>query len=143
MIMRMLVRHFAPYAICSTLSAVLAVAAPPALAQPASEEFNVTVQNGFDGKPESLSYPVTFADLDLRKKDGRDELQRRVDVTANYLCAKLEDNDVWSCTQKAISDVSRQVWNVENQAIAQVTFTPGQAWTAPGQSTHLAMNTRR
>jgi UrcA family protein len=124
-------RHFARNLILPALcSALLGV---PAFAHAQEiEEVVVTGHLGPDNQPETLRYKVGYRDLDLRKKSGRDELQRRVEVTADYLCAKI-GHDVVGCKQNAIADALPKVQAVEDAAIASKTaWKAGPKWIPPG-----------
>jgi UrcA family protein len=117
----------------AAMSGALAVAGvvfthAPALAQPI-EEMTVTAHP--HDKPDKMSFRVGYADIDLRTKAGRDELERRVDVTAEYLCKRLGENDIHTCKDEARSDVAKQVADAEDQAIGMKSWKPGPAWTPP------------
>lgn len=67
---------------------------------------------------QSLSQPVSYADLDLSTKLGRDELRRRLRLTARYLCDRLGESDpsssvVPSCRDAAVRDAMNRVGTIE------------------------------
>lgn len=104
----------------------------PAHAQPAPEE--ITVEGRYGRVPDSvqtLSQVVSYSDLDLSTKVGRDELRHRIRLTARFLCDKLGETDsarsaLPSCQSAAISDAESRVGKVE------AGFAPrGTAWVAP------------
>ena len=111
--------------------AVLLGTSMPALAQ-ASEEIVVSGRYGrLPDNVQNLSQPVSYADLDLSTKYGRDELRHRVKLTARYLCEKLGESDTSSsvapsCQDAAVKDALSRVGTVEQG------FAPrGTAWVAP------------
>lgn len=114
------------------MGAAVAAMAAPAFAQTDDQDIIVTGRYGrVPSSVQSLSQPVSYADLDLSTKAGRDELRHRVNLTARYLCGKLgeqEDNDpvVPSCRQAAVSDAMGRVGTLEEH------FAPrGTTWVAP------------
>ena len=114
--------------LAAALCVALAAGAAPALAQPITDELTITAHPG----PDTMSYHVGYRDIDLRTKDGRDELGRRVNVTAEYLCKKLSpNNDVVACAQQAVTEAAPQIRAAEDHAIAAVKWTRGPAWTPP------------
>ena len=111
--------------------ALTAAIAAPALAQPSEE---IVVVGRFGTAPDSvrsLSQPVSYADLDLSTPAGRNELRRRVRLTARFLCDKLGENTsvsgpVPSCRDAASRDALTRVGTIEER------FAPrGTTWVAP------------
>lgn len=90
-------------------------AAAPALAQSTVGELTVTGAWYEDGRPVTLSRPVSYADLDLRYQRDQDILRERVNATARDVCDELgEDrpnhtNLGRSCQDRAVADAMNQV----------------------------------
>ena len=83
---------------------------------------------------ETLSYKVGYADLDLRYKAGRDKLNKRIMLTARYLCRKLGETDKASyneCRDRTVKDAMPAARAAAQAAIASNTFKRGPTWTAP------------
>lgn len=73
----------------ATLAAAALVGAP-ALAQSTLDELTVTGQyNPRNGPPETLSQRVSYADLDLTRAAGRDELNLRIRAAATDVCKRV------------------------------------------------------
>lgn len=112
---------------------LLAIAAVPAAnAQTNSEE--ITVTGSYGRVPESVqtvSQSVSYADLDLSTKSGRDELRHRVNLTARFLCNRMGESNTGdtltpSCRQAATTDAMKRVGTLEEG------FAPrGTAWVRP------------
>jgi UrcA family protein len=109
------------------------IAAVRAFAQPSADE-DITVTGRYERVPDdvqSLSQAVSYADLDLSTKSGRNELRHRVNLTARYLCDQLGESDasspiVPSCRDGAVTDAMQRVGTAEEH------FAPrGTAWVAP------------
>lgn len=103
-----------------------------ASAQAAPEEIVITGRYGnVPDSVKTLSQPVSYADLDLSTKDGRDELRRRVSLTARFLCDKLGETASGdalapSCRSAATKDAMDRVGTIEQS------FAPrGTAWVRP------------
>ena len=112
--------------------------AAPALAQPAPEEIIVTGNFGrVPDSVKSLSQPVSYADLDLSTKAGRDELRHRVNLTARFLCDKLGESATGdavtpSCRTAATKDALDRVGTVEQSfAPRGTTWVRPPAWAPP------------
>lgn len=111
---------------------LLFTAAAPALAQSSSEEIVVSGRYGkVPDSVQSLSIPVSYADLDLSTQSGRDILRHRLNLTARFLCDKLGESDTSdpiapSCRAAAVKDAMARVGTVEQG------FAPrGTSWVAP------------
>ncbi|HEX7882964.1 MAG TPA: UrcA family protein [Afipia sp.] len=112
---------------------VSAVAIPSlAAAQAAPEEIIVT--GNYGRAPDStrtLSQSVSYADLDLSTKAGRDEMQHCLKLTARFLCDKLGESSTGdalapSCRDAAVSDANKRIGTIE------ASFSPrGTTWVAP------------
>lgn len=109
----------------------LAAALPStAAAQGAPEEIVVTGNYGqVPDSVRSLSQSVSYADLDLSTKSGRDELRRRVNLTARFLCDKLGESSTGdalapSCRQAAMSDAIKRVGTLESSAAPRAAWSP-------------------
>jgi UrcA family protein len=79
-----------------TLAAIaiggLALAAVPAAAQ-TLEELTITGRLGPDGRLETLSEAVSYADLDLRYRADQQVLRQRIRDTARSICRRLGADD--------------------------------------------------
>jgi UrcA family protein len=101
-------------------------AAAPAVAQSTVGEVTVTGALYQDGRPVSLSRPVSYADLDLRNQRDQDILRQRVNATARDICDELgEDrpnhtNLGKSCEVRAVNDAVGQM----NAAVAYAMNRP-------------------
>lgn len=122
-------RLIASAALCVASAAFIPYAVS---AQQAPEEIVVTGKYGtVPDSVKSLSQPVSYADLDLGTKAGRDELRHRVNLTARYLCEKLGESDSGSpiapsCREAAVRDAMGRVDTV------QAGFAPrGTTWVRP------------
>jgi UrcA family protein len=70
-----------------------------------------------DPSVESISHPVSYADLDLSSRAGRAQLRYRIRDTAENLCAALDDHDAGlasrddhrECVRDAVEDAMDQV----------------------------------
>ena len=124
----------------TALTAAAAAMALPgvALAQNAPEEIIVTGR--YDKVPDnvqSLSQSVSFADLDLSTKAGKDEMRRRVSLTARFLCDKMGESStssavVPSCRDAATRDAMKRLGTVEQSfAPRGTTWVAPPAWAAP------------
>ncbi|MBV1688463.1 UrcA family protein [Novosphingobium sp. G106] len=113
--------------------AVSGVAFPAiASAQAAPEEIVVTGNYGrVSDSIRTLSQSVSYADLDLSTKAGRDEMQHRLKLTARFLCDKLGENSAGdslapSCRDAAVQDANKRLGTIE------ASFAPrGTTWVAP------------
>jgi UrcA family protein len=112
--------------------------AVPALAQPVQEEdIVVTGRYGVPDSARTASQRVSYADLDLSLKSGRDELRHRVSLTARYLCQQLGETDtadgvVPSCRTAAYDDAMKRVGTVEaNFAPRGTAWVAGNPWRPP------------
>lgn len=112
--------------------------ATPGLAQPASEE--IVVMGRYGTVPDSvrsLSQAVSYADLDLSTKLGRDILRQRLKLTARYLCERLGETDtsstvVPSCRDAAVRDAEQRIGTIEAHfAPRGTTWVAPPAWVAP------------
>ena len=112
------------------ISAVVVPSA--ALAQSPPEE--IVVLGNFGTVPDnvrSLSQAVSYADLDLSTRAGKDEMRHRVSLTARFLCNKLGESDAGdavlpSCRDAAVRDAMNRLGKVE------ASFAPrGTTWVRP------------
>jgi UrcA family protein len=119
----------------AALAAAGLVAAHPAFSQTATvEEFVVIGQ-----RPgmEKFTYPISFADLDLKTVSGQAALRHRVRVSAEYVCRKLADRDnkpstFGDCRRKAIDGAQAATAKAIDAAHARKgPFHPGHAWDPP------------
>ena len=86
---------------------------------------------------QSLSQAVSYADLDLSTKAGRDALHHRVALTARYLCDKMGESSTASpiapsCRDAAVKDAMGRVGTIEEGfAPRGTTWVAGTRWQAP------------
>lgn len=124
------------------LLAVIGLAAStfavPAIAQSVSEEIMVTGRYGrVPDNVQTVSQSVSYADLDLGTKAGRDELRHRINLTARFLCEKLGESSTGdalapSCRQGAAKDALDRVGTVEQSSAPRGTaWVRPPAWTTP------------
>lgn len=115
------------------LSGLFMASSSTSFAQPI-EEIIVT---GRYSDAQSLSQNVSYADLDLSTKAGKDELRHRVALTARYLCDKLGESGsssavVPSCRDAAVKDAMGRVGTVEEGfAPRGTTWVAGTRWQPP------------
>ena len=111
------------------VTGLLLATSGPSIAQ-AQEEIIVTGRYGtVPDSVKSLSQSVSYADLDLSTKAGRDELRHRVSLTSRYLCERLGESGssppVPSCRDAAVKDAMARVGTIEEN------FAPrGTGWVA-------------
>jgi UrcA family protein len=128
--------------------AAFATASLPAFAQ-SVEELTVTGRMGPDGKPQSLSAAVSYADLDLRARADQAELRHRIAATAHDLCGKLGEPGPSraalgrTCEDVAIRDAAPQVklaiaTAASRSALAYVAPEPAPVDIAPSVSAYSA-----
>jgi UrcA family protein len=119
----------------AALAAAGLVAARPAFSQTATvEEFVVIGQ-----RPgmEKFTYPISYADLDLKTVSGQAALRHRVRVSAEYVCRKLADRDnkpntFGDCRRKAIDGAQAATAKAIDAAQARKgPFHPGHSWDPP------------
>lgn len=115
------------------LSGLFLASSSASFAQP-TEEITVT---GRYSNAQTLSQGVSYADLDLSTKAGKDELRHRVALTARYLCDKLGESGTSSspvptCRDAAVKDAMTRVGTVEQGfAPRGTTWVAGTRWQAP------------
>lgn len=116
---------------------LLFVTAAASFAQP-PEEIIVTGRYGrVPDSVQSLSQSVSYADLDLSTKAGKDELRHRVSLTARYLCDKMGESSAStpitpSCRDAAVKDAMQRVGTVEEGfAPRGTTWVAGTRWQPP------------
>jgi UrcA family protein len=124
----------------SLLAVLLAGAA--GLAAPASaqtvEELVVTGRlERVPGTAQSLSRPVSYADLDLSREADRKIFRQRVSLTARWLCDKLGESASGdalapSCRDAATKDALARTGTLEQGfAPRGTTWVAGPAWATP------------
>lgn len=120
--------------------AALAGASIPSAPVAAQAPEEITVTGNYGRAPDSvrsLSQSVSYADLDLSTVAGRDELHRRVNLTARFLCDKLGENGtgdalIPSCRQAASQDAMKRMGSIEQHfAPRGTTWVRPPAWTPP------------
>ena len=118
-------------AVLSGVTASLLIATAAFAAQEKPVVVYAEPQEGF------RSERVTYADLDLSTKAGKDELRHRVALTARYLCGKLGESDngspvVTSCRDAATKDALTRVGTIEEGfAPRGTTWVAGTRWQPP------------
>jgi UrcA family protein len=115
------------------LAAMLSLAAPVAAQDNVGE---LTVIGHGRPSSDTFSYVVGYSDLNLREKDGRQELVHRVDLAATYVCRKLSEREVTAdpnCRIKTIDETMAKVRRAEHDAkVKGAQQTPGRPWISPG-----------
>lgn len=117
----------------------LAITIPSAAeAQTPPEEIVVTGNYGkVPDSVRTLSQSVSYADLDLSSKAGRDEIRRRLNLTARFLCDKLGESATGdalapSCRDAAVRDAMKRLGTIEASfAPRGTTWVSPPAWAAP------------
>jgi UrcA family protein len=114
----------------SLIAATLAFG-PPASAQEV-EPITVMGHHAAKNRPDTFSYRVGYADLDLQLGGGQKEFRRRVSMVAGYVCKKLGEGSSGACVDQAVRDAEPQV----KAAIAHAKTRPphwkrGPKWTPP------------
>jgi UrcA family protein len=112
------------------------VAAGAAAAQSTVEELTVLGHAGPQGH-DTFSYRVGYADLDLRTEHGRAQLDKRIQITARYVCTKIAQQERApsadpSCVAIAVRDgrdAARQAKVAAFRSTAR--WKPGPGWTPP------------
>jgi UrcA family protein len=75
---------------------------------------------GTIGQEISMSVRVSYADLNMQSPDGAAELDRRVNVAANYVCEQLDRRypegapEVFYCAKNAVNGAKPQVIKARN-----------------------------
>jgi UrcA family protein len=120
-----------PISAAAIAAGVLALVASAATAQTVEE----LVVMGHKGKePQTFSYKVTFHDIDLRHPAGVKELNRRVEVTADYVCYRLGQTGGAGapCRSQAIADAQPGVQKAVKAArLSTKNWHKGPAWKPP------------
>lgn len=113
-------------------------AAVPAWAQVHEEDIIVTGHYGqVPDNVQTVSIPVSYADLDLSTLSGQDELKHRLRLTSRYLCSKLGENDtapglVPSCQDAAYQDALQRAGTVwQHFAPRGTAWVAGPRWAPP------------
>ncbi|MBB4641745.1 UrcA family protein [Rhizorhapis suberifaciens] len=134
----MIIPHFPSAARGLCLGVAIAALTSPVLAQNAPEEIIVSGRYGkVPDSVQSLSQPVSYADLDLSKDSDRKILRQRISLTARFLCDKLGEPATAappapSCRDAAVADAMRRVDTTEaGFAPRGTTWVRGQSWKAP------------
>lgn len=119
-------------------AATVLASGAPVLAQQTTEE--ITVLGRYGDAPDSvrtLSQAVSYADLDLSTKAGKDEIRRRLNLTARFLCDKLGESasatgPTPSCRDDATRDAMSRLGTIEESVAPRgTTWVAGPAWEAP------------
>ena len=86
---------------------------------------------------EKFTYPVSYADLDLKTVSGQAALRHRVGLSADYVCRKLADldnkpNTFGDCRRKSINNAEAATAKAIAAAKARTgPFHPGETWEPP------------
>jgi UrcA family protein len=80
--------------------------------------------------PETFSYRVSYADLDLKQEADRKELDRRIAVTAAFVCKKVDQPDS-ACRAEAVNQANKQEQKAIHLARAHGEHPHGPAWVPP------------
>jgi UrcA family protein len=122
--------------IVAGLAGAALLAAAAASAQGSVEELTVLGHSG-PKHQDTLSYAVSYADLDLRTEHGRGELDKRIKIIAKYVCTKLADQERLrapdeSCIAVAIRDGRTQAREAKIRAFRHTGhWKPGPPWNPP------------
>lgn len=110
----------------------IAAVSTPALAQDVPDEIVVTGE--YERIPqdvESLSQTVSYADLDLGTRWGREELRQRVRLTARYLCERLGESNFSSPPARSCRDAAERDAMQRLGTYRELYAPRGTAWVAP------------
>jgi UrcA family protein len=110
-------------------AAALTLCGGGALAQSTTVE-ELTVTGHPKAYPETFSYRVSYADLDLKKEADRKELDRRIAVTAAFVCKRVDQPDS-ACRAEAVNQANKQEQNAIHRAQAHGEHAHGPAWVPP------------
>lgn len=120
------------------VSCLAAFPSPIAAQTAASEDIEVVGRYGeVPDSVKTLSQVVSYADLDLGTKEGRDTLRHRINLTARYLCDRLGESNMsdpltGSCRQNAVADAMKRVGTIEEGFAPRGTaWVPGTVWAPP------------
>jgi len=134
-------QRFTPAACGLFAGIALATCAPSALAQTSAEDIIVTGRYGqMPDSVRTLSQSVSYADLDLSTRAGREILHRRVNLTARYLCEKLGESasssgPAPSCQDAAVKDAMSRAGTLEaGFAPRGTTWVARSPWQPPYQA---------
>jgi UrcA family protein len=126
--------------ILASLALAATAAAFPSVASAQDAPEDIVVTGSYGRVPDSvrsLSQAVSYADLDLSTRSGRDEMRHRVSLTARFLCDKLGESATGdalapSCRQAATNDAMKRLGTVEASfAPRGTTWVHPPAWAAP------------
>jgi UrcA family protein len=126
-----------PKVLCAIAGMAFLGAAAPVHADVVEEVIVEGHQGKLSESVKRASTAVSYADLDLSTREGREELRHRVSLTARYLCEKLGETDtssgvVPSCRDAAVRDTMRRVGTIEANAVPRGSaWVPPPPWAAP------------
>ena len=126
--MRAALKTIVIYATGAIAAGGLVFSALPAVSAQTVEE--VVVTGHPKNLPETASYHVSYADIDLATPEGVKEANRRIRVAAEFVCGQLNSGlDVGECTRDAVRNASHKI----DQAKAKQPhpFKAGPSWVAP------------
>lgn len=109
----------------------------PAAAQTVEELVVTGKLERVPGNAQSLSRPVSYADLDLSREADRKIFKQRVSLTARWLCDKLGeggsgDSLAPSCRDAATKDALERTGTLEaGFAPRGTTWVAGPSWATP------------
>lgn len=122
------------------MTLIASAMAIPSMATAQSVPEEIIVTGNYGRAPDSvrtLSQSVSYADLDLSTKAGRDEMQHRLKLTARFLCDKLGESSTGdslapSCRDAAVQDANKRLGTLEASAAPRgTTWVAPPAWKAP------------
>ena len=117
------------------LASALALAAGTAFGQGATVE-ELTVTGRPKGVPESFNYRVSYMDLDLKLEADRKELTRRLELTADFVCKKVDQPDS-ACRSEAMIQAKAKMNEAVHQARAHGAHPHGGGhWVPPPGEGH-------
>ena len=112
------------------LCGILLATAAPILAQ-SSEDITVTGRYGtVPDNIQTVSQNVSYSDLDLSTKAGKQELRHRISLTARFLCDKLGESAASSLPAPSCRDAATKD-AVDRVGTLEAGFAPrGTGWVA-------------
>ncbi len=119
--------------LCGAASAaVIALGGACAFAQPVTvEELTVQGHHHHHAAPDDVAYRVGYSDLNLRTAAGMKELEKRIKISAAYVCKKMHETD-GACEAEAIHEAKIQARTAQHQMRAHGKHsTPGSPWVPP------------
>lgn len=119
--------------LCAAASAAaFAFGGAVAFAQPTTvEELTVRGHHLHKAAPGDVAYRVGYSDLNLRTAAGMKELEKRIQISAAYVCKKMNETD-GACEAEAVHDAKIQARAAQHQMKAHGKHaSPGGVWVPP------------